>query len=104
MQDPLLQLMQLIQFCYVSSFSTIIINEFIGEEFYPSLNSLDGYEALGFEVTQLTQDKEPSLFTYKTDMPIPMLVYGGSFQWAKFIHHILPSSLNLASNNKASLH
>ncbi len=33
-----------------------------------------------------------------------MLVYGVSFQWAKYGHHILPSSLDLASNNKAGLH
>jgi hypothetical protein len=37
-------------------------------------------------------------------MPIPMSVYGNSFQWAKYGHHILPSSLDLASNNKAGLH
>ncbi len=43
MQDCLLQLMQLIQYCYVSLFSTVITNEFIGEEFYPIPNSLDGY-------------------------------------------------------------
>jgi hypothetical protein len=35
-------------------------------------------------------------------MPIPMLVYGDSFQWEKY--DILPSSLDLASNNKGSLH
>jgi hypothetical protein len=38
-------------------FSTVITNEFIGEEFYPSPNSLDGYEAMGFNVTQLTQER-----------------------------------------------
>ena len=59
---------------------------------------------MGFDVTQLTQDEEPSLFTLKTAMPIPMLVYGDSFQWAKYGHHILQSSLDLASHNKASLH
>jgi hypothetical protein len=37
-------------------------------------------------------------------MPIPMLVYGDSFQWEKYGHHILPSSLDLTSHNKASLH
>jgi hypothetical protein len=56
MQDRLLQLMQLIQYCHVSSFSTIITNEYIGEEFCLSLNSLNGYEAMGFDVSQLTQD------------------------------------------------
>ncbi len=33
MQGRLLQLVQLIQYCHVSLFSTIITNEFIGEEF-----------------------------------------------------------------------
>ncbi len=33
MQDPLLQLMQLIQYCHVYLFSTVITNEFIGKEF-----------------------------------------------------------------------
>jgi hypothetical protein len=56
---------------------------------YLSPSSLDGYEAMGFDVTQLTQDKKQSLFTIKTNMPIPMLVYGDSFQWAKYGHHIL---------------
>jgi hypothetical protein len=104
MQDILLQLMQLIQYHHVSLFFTIITNEFIGEEFYPSQHSLDGYEAMGFDESQLTQDEEQSLFTFNTNMPIPLLVYGDSFQWAKYGHHILPSSLDLTSNNKAGLH
>jgi hypothetical protein len=84
MQDCLLQLMQLIQYCHVSSFSTIITGELIGGNFYPSPNSLNGYETMGFDVTQLTQDEEQSLFTLKTNKPIPMLVYGYSFQWATY--------------------
>jgi hypothetical protein len=56
-QDQLPQLMQLIQYCHVSSFSTVITNEFIGEEFCLSPNSLDGFEAMGFDVTQVTQDE-----------------------------------------------
>jgi hypothetical protein len=82
----------------VSSFSTIISNHFIGEDFLLSQHSVDGYEAMGFDVTQSTQDEEP------TNMPIPMLVHGDSFQWAKYGHHILPSNLDLTSNNKAGLH
>ncbi len=104
MQDCLLQLMQFIQYLHVSLFSTIITNEFIGEEFCLSPNSIDGYDAIGFDKTQLTQDEEQSLFTIKTNMQISMLVYGDSFQWAKYGHVILPSSLDLTSNNKASLH
>ncbi len=32
---------------------------------------MDGHEAMGFDVTQVTQDVEQSLFTIKTNMPIP---------------------------------
>jgi hypothetical protein len=79
------------QCCHVSLFSTVAANEFIGEEFSLGQCSINGYEAMGFDVTQMTQDEEQSLFIIKTDMPIPMLVYGESFQWAKYGHHILPS-------------
>jgi hypothetical protein len=60
----------------VSSFSTVITNHFIGEEFCLGQTSIDGYKAMGFDVTQLTQDEEQSIFTIKINMPIPMLVYG----------------------------
>ena len=45
-----------------SSFSTIITNGFIREEFCLGQNTIDGYEAMGFDVKQLTQDEEQSLF------------------------------------------
>ncbi len=80
----------------MSLFSILITNHFIGEEFYLSPNSQDGYEVMGFDVTQLTQDEEQGLFTMKTNMPIPMLVYGNSVQWEKYSHHILPSNLDFA--------
>ena len=47
MQDWLLQIMQLIQYPHVSLFSTVITNEFVGEGFYLSQHSMDGYEAMG---------------------------------------------------------
>jgi hypothetical protein len=31
--------------------SIVITNEFIGEEFYPSTNSVNSYETMGFDVT-----------------------------------------------------
>ncbi len=76
----------------MSLFSTVNTNELIGEEFYPNQHSLDGYEGMGCDVSPLTQDEDPSLFTLYTKKPIPMLVYGDSFQWAKYGHHILPKS------------
>ncbi len=103
-QDRLLQIMQLNQYPHVSLFSTVITNHFIGEGFYLSQHSMDGYEAMGLDVTQLTQNMEQSLFTIKTNMPIPVLVYGDAFQWEKYSHHILPSNLDLTSHNKAGLH
>jgi hypothetical protein len=96
--------MQLIQYHHVSLFSAVITNHLIGEEFCLGQTSIDDYKAMGFDVKQLTQDEEQSLFTIKINMPIPMLVYGDSFQWAKYGHHILPSSLDLTNHNKASLH
>ncbi len=104
MQDQLLQLMQLIQYCHVSSFSTVITNHFIGDDFCLENPSIDGYKTMGFDVTQLTHDVEQSGFTIKTNMPIPMLVYGDSFQWAKYGHHNIPPSIDLTSLNKAGLH
>jgi hypothetical protein len=82
----------------VPSFSTVINNEFIGEGFLLSQYSMDGYEAMGFDATQLTQD------IIKTKMPIPMVLYEDSFQWEKYGHLILSSNLDLKSNNKAGLH
>ncbi len=61
---------------------------------------MDGYEAMRFDVTQLTQDMEQSLLSIKTNMSIPVLVYGDAFQWAKYGPHILPSNLDLTSHNK----
>jgi hypothetical protein len=85
---------QSIQYWHASLFSTVITNILIGEEFCLGQTFINGYEAMGFDVTLLTQDEEQSLFTIKTDMPIPMFVCGDSFQWAKYGHHILSSSLD----------
>ena len=95
MQDRLLQIMQLIQYPHVSLFSSVITNHFIGEDSYLSQHSMDGYEAMGLDVTQLTQDVEQSLFTIKTYVPRPMLVYGegtlssGQNMVITFYHQVL---------------
>jgi hypothetical protein len=95
--------MQLIQYRHVSSFFTVITNLFIGEDFCLGETSIDGYKAMGFDVTQLTQDEEQFFFTIMTNMPIPMLVYGDSFQWAKYGHHTLPPSIDLTKHNNVGL-
>jgi hypothetical protein len=58
MQDQLLQLVQLIQYCHRSLFSTVITNNFIGEDFCLGQTSINGYEAIAFDVTQLTQEED----------------------------------------------
>jgi hypothetical protein len=88
----------------VSLFFTIITDHFIGEDFCLEQTSINGYKAIGFDETQSTQDEEQSEFTIKTDMPIPMLLYGDSFQWAKYGHHILPPSIDLTKHNNVGLH
>jgi hypothetical protein len=67
---------------------------------------MDGYEAMGLDATQLTQDMEQCLFTIKTNMPISIsvLVYGDAFQWEKYGHHILPSNLDLTSHKNTGIH
>jgi hypothetical protein len=50
MQDCLVQLLQLIQYPHVSLFSTVITNHCIGEDFYLSQHSMDGYEAMGYTI------------------------------------------------------
>ncbi len=55
---------------------------------------------MGFDTTPLTQDTEQDLFTIKTYHPIPLAPYNDCYTWAKYGHHILPStiSLNLMEN------
>jgi hypothetical protein len=65
---------------------------------------MDGYEIMGLDVIQSTEDMEQSLSTIKTNMPIPMLLFGDAFQWEKYVHHILLSNLDLTSHNKTGLH
>ncbi len=37
---------------------------------------MDGYEAMRYDITQLTQDMEQSSFTIKTNMPTCVSVWG----------------------------
>ncbi len=76
MQVWILQIKQLIQYPHVFLFSTVITNEFIGEDFYLSQHFMDGYEAMGFDVKQLTQDVEQSLFTINQHASTYVSVWG----------------------------
>jgi hypothetical protein len=98
MQDRLLQLMQLIQYPHVSLFSTIITNHFIGEEFCLGQTSIDGYKAMGFDVTQLT-------FIYNKDKHANTYVsVWGLFPVGKIWSSHSTVSLDLTNHNKGSLY
>jgi hypothetical protein len=37
-------------------------------------------------------------------LPIPFSVFGDSYSWEKYGHHILPSMLSISSKEKVQLH
>jgi hypothetical protein len=66
--------------------------------------SRNGYESMGFDASPLTQDKEQDLFTIKTRYPIPLALYTDCYTWAKYGHHILPSTISLNRNENLQTH
>jgi hypothetical protein len=56
------------------------------------------------EFQKISQDEEPKLFYLKLEVPIPFSVFGDSYFWAKYGHHILPSILLISSREKVQLH
>jgi hypothetical protein len=59
---------------------------------------------MGFDATQLTQDKEQILFLIKTNMPIPMLVYGELFPVGKIWSSNTTAKSRFGKQNKAGPH
>ncbi len=74
-----------------------IVNNIGGNDSNDVINPPDSGSAFG-------QNMEQSLFTIKTNMPIPVLVYRDAFQWEKYGHHILPSNLDLKSHHETGIH
>ncbi len=95
MQDQILQIVQLIQYRINILFSILIANNFIGEEVTFDENSVCGYKMMGFNI--LKEDEESNIFSLRLELPIPFSVFGDSYSWAKYGHHILPSNLSLSS-------
>jgi hypothetical protein len=104
MQDCVLQIMQLIQFCHAFKFSVTIMNNFIGNDVDITKWSLAGYEAMGFDVTPLTQDSNQNLFSFGTEYPIPVVFYYDRYTWAKYGKIILTSTISLEEREKTALH
>ena len=100
MQDRLLQLVQLMQFGKNQSFLLALTNKFVGSEVILSHDSLNGYQALGFDVQALGVDVSTSKqnmmedeFTIHTDMPICIVQFSDAFMWSKYSSHLFPSDV-----------
>ncbi len=102
MQDRILQIVQLIQYSISQLFSMVTTNNFIGEEVTLDENSVCGYKIMGFKT--MGEDEESNIFSSRLEVPIPFSVFGDSYSWAKYGHHILPSILSLSSREKVQLH
>jgi hypothetical protein len=46
------------------------------------------------------EDEEPNIFSLRLEVPILFSVFGDSYSWAKYGHHILPSILSLSNREK----
>ncbi len=92
MQDQILQIVQLIQYRISHLFSMAIHNDFIEEEVTLDENSVCGYKMMGFKT--ISEDEESQIFYLRLEVPIPFSVFGDSYFWAKYGHHILPSILS----------
>jgi hypothetical protein len=90
--------------CHAFKFSVTIRNNFIGDDVDITKWSLAGYEVMGFNVTQLTQDTDQNLFSFGTEYPIPMAFYYDRYTWAKYGKFILPSTISLEEREKTMLH
>jgi hypothetical protein len=69
----------------------IILNELVGIDITLNYSSCFGYNAMGFDTSTLTQDRDNTdgYFGIMTHRPIPVLQYGDSSTWAKFCYKVL---------------
>ena len=104
MQDPILQLMQLIQFRSNGTFGTAIIGKFVRHDVGLDKISWNGYVSMGLDTSSLTQDTEQDLFTIQTHSLILLAPYYDCYIWAKYGHHILPSTILLNWNENLQTH
>jgi hypothetical protein len=100
MQDQILQIVQLIQYRIGQSFSMVVTNNFIGEEVTLDENSVCGYKMMGFKT--MGEYEESNIFSLRLEVPIPFSVFGDSYSWEKYGHHILPSISSLSNKEKST--
>jgi hypothetical protein len=92
MQDRLLKLVQIYQYqAHKIIFLMIILNELVGVDITLNYSSCFGYNAMGFDTSTVTQDRDSmgSYFGIMTHCTIPVLQYGNYFTWAKYCYMVL---------------
>jgi hypothetical protein len=92
MQDRLPQLVQIYQYqAHKINVLMIILNELVDVDITLNYSSCFGYNAMGFDTSTLTQDRDNTdgYFGITTHCPIPVLQYGYSFTWAKYCYMVL---------------
>jgi hypothetical protein len=57
---------------------------------------------MGFKT--ISENEKSKIFYLRLEVPIPFSVFGDSYSWAKYGHHILPSILSISSREKVQLH
>jgi hypothetical protein len=89
MQNRFMQLLQLMQFWRIESFSVSLTNKIIGSDVIINQDSIDGYEGLGFDMSIFNQDGLGDLFT------IGISNLHGPVSRLFFVVKILPSPISL---------
>jgi hypothetical protein len=69
----------------------MISNELVGVDITLNYSSCFGYNAMGFDTSTVTQDRDytDGYFGIMTHRPIPVLQYIYSFTWAKYCYMVL---------------
>jgi hypothetical protein len=93
MQDPLIQLLQLMQYWKNESFSLKLTNTVIGSDVKINQDSMHGYMGLGFDMSNFNEDSSGDVYTFGISMPIHMVQYCDSFTWSKYSRCLFPNDL-----------
>ncbi len=93
MQDPLVQLLQLVQFWKTASFSLSLTNTTIGSDVKINQDSIHGYMGLGFDMSNFNEDGSDDVYTFGISMPTRMVQYCDSFTWSKYSRRLFPNFL-----------
>ncbi len=93
MQDCLIQLLQLMQFWKNESFSLKLTNTIIGTDVKINQDSIHGYMALGFDMSNFNKNGSDDVYTFGITMPIRMVQYRDSFTWSKYSRCLFPNDL-----------